>query len=220
METRLNVWMEIYNEELWVALSVTVEMFSLIISGWHFHCVIVSVNSTLKLDSVLKLIFYSHILFHFDEIHYFEYAVYNILSWFYLRGEVKRSYYFNFIINSNWLSFLTLSKPPQRRQGPDLRPLWLLVGTPSAIRHELASRRVEHSLSYSDVTIYIFAIKYLSPMLYVYRFLWPLRLGGCWFVVYIRRCIYKFLAHLSRRLEWAIVIAHRPSSVRPSVRLA
>ena len=25
-----------------------------------------------------------------------------------------------------------------------------------------------------------------------------------------------FLAHLSRRLEWAIVIAHRPSSVRPS----
>ena len=27
-----------------------------------------------------------------------------------------------------------------------------------------------------------------------------------------------FLAHLSQRLEWAIVIAHRPSSVRPSVR--
>ena len=27
-----------------------------------------------------------------------------------------------------------------------------------------------------------------------------------------------FLAHLSRRLEWAIVIAHHPSSVRPSVR--
>ena len=26
------------------------------------------------------------------------------------------------------------------------------------------------------------------------------------------------LAHLSRRLKWAIVIAHRPSSVRPSVR--
>ena len=29
-----------------------------------------------------------------------------------------------------------------------------------------------------------------------------------------------FLAHLSRRLKWAIVIAHRPSSVRPSVRPA
>ena len=27
-----------------------------------------------------------------------------------------------------------------------------------------------------------------------------------------------FLAHLSRRLKWANVIAHRPSSVRPSVR--
>ena len=27
----------------------------------------------------------------------------------------------------------------------------------------------------------------------------------------------QFLAHLSQRLKWAIVIAHRPSSVRPSV---
>ena len=51
-----------------------------------------------------------------------------------------------------------LPKPPQRRQGPDLRPLWLLVGTPSAIRPELASRRAEHNLPYSNVTIYIFAI--------------------------------------------------------------
>ena len=46
-----------------------------------------------------------------------------------------------------------LSKPPQRRQGPDLRPLWLLVGAPSAIGSELAFSRAEHSLSYSDVTI-------------------------------------------------------------------
>ena len=60
-----------------------------------------------------------------------------------------------------------LSKPPQRRQGPDLRPLWLLVGTPSAIRPELAFSRAEHSLPYSDVTIYIFAISYLSSMPYV-----------------------------------------------------
>ena len=56
------------------------------------------------------------------------------------------------------------SKSPQRRQGPDLRPLWLLVGTPSAIRPELAFSRAEHSLPYSDVTIYIFAISYLSSM--------------------------------------------------------
>ena len=60
-----------------------------------------------------------------------------------------------------------LSKPPQRQQGPDLRPLWLLVGTPSAIRPDLAFSRAEHSLPYSDVTIYIFAILYLSSMLYV-----------------------------------------------------
>ena len=60
-----------------------------------------------------------------------------------------------------------LSKPPQRRQGPDLRPLWLLVGTPSAIRPELAFSRAEHSLPYSDVNIYIFAILYLSSMPYV-----------------------------------------------------
>ena len=53
----------------------------------------------------------------------------------------------------------------------------LLVGTPSAIRPELAFSRAEHSLLYLDVTIYIFAILYLSSMLYVYRFLWPLRLG-------------------------------------------
>ena len=60
-----------------------------------------------------------------------------------------------------------LSKPPQRRQGPDLHPLWLLVGIPSAIRPELAFSRAEHSLPYSDVTIYIFAILYLSSMPYV-----------------------------------------------------
>ena len=79
-----------------------------------------------------------------------------------------------------------LSKPPQRRQGPYLRPLWLLVVPPSAIRLELASRRAEHSLPYSDVTIYIFAISYLSSMLYMYRFLWPLWFG--WLLVC---CLYK-----------------------------
>ena len=48
-----------------------------------------------------------------------------------------------------------LSKPTQRRQGPN-RPSDYFVGTPSAIRPELASRRAEHSLSYSDVAIYIY----------------------------------------------------------------
>ena len=45
---------------------------------------------------------------------------------------------------------------------------------------------LSHSLPYSDVTIYIFAILYLSSMLYVYRFIWPLRLG--WLLVC---CLYK-----------------------------
>ena len=40
----------------------------------------------------------------------------------------------------------------------------------SAIRPELASRRVEHILPYSDITIFIFDIKYVLPMLVVYRF--------------------------------------------------
>ena len=36
--------------------------------------------------------------------------------------------------------------------------------------------------------------------------------------VLVKICLgHSFLAHLSRRLKWAIVIAHRPSSVRPSV---
>ena len=51
-----------------------------------------------------------------------------------------------------------LSKPPQRRQGPDICHLWLLVGTPSAIRPELAFSRAEHSRPYSDVAKYIFDI--------------------------------------------------------------
>ena len=48
-----------------------------------------------------------------------------------------------------------LSKPPKRRQGPDICPLWLLVGTSLTIRPELASSRAEHSRTYSDVDTYI-----------------------------------------------------------------
>ena len=80
----------------------------------------------------------------------------------------------------------TLSKPPQRRQGPDPRPLWLLVGTPSAIRPELAFSRAEHSLPYSDVTIYIFC--YIIFIIYALRvsIYIPLHLG--WLLVC---CLYK-----------------------------
>ena len=79
-----------------------------------------------------------------------------------------------------------LSKPPQRRQGPDLCLLWLLVGTPSAIIPELAFSRAEHSRRYSDVAKYIVDIYFLLTMLFVYWFLWPLRL--MWLLVC---CLYK-----------------------------
>ena len=52
----------------------------------------------------------------------------------------------------------TMSKPPQRRQGPDPRPLWLLVGTPSAFGPELAYRLLLAQLTLMDVPIYIFDI--------------------------------------------------------------
>ena len=83
-------------------------------------------------------------------------------------------------------------------------------------------------------SVYIFAILYLSSMLYVYRFLLPLRLGGCWFVVYIRRFIYKLLnvcpfdytavagsgkvGHVNQvnHTSWMAVVTptYRPKSVR------
>ena len=47
-----------------------------------------------------------------------------------------------------------LSKPPKRRQGPDLCPLWLLVGTPSAIIPELAFSRAEHIRIFLIYTFY------------------------------------------------------------------
>ena len=75
-----------------------------------------------------------------------------------------------------------MSKPPQRRQCPNLCPLWSLVGNPSAIIPELAfSRRIN-----SDVAKYIFDKYYLLTKLFVYWFLWPLRL--VWLLVW---CLYK-----------------------------
>ena len=63
-----------------------------------------------------------------------------------------------------------LSEPPQRRQGPDLCPLWLLVGTPSAIIPELAFSRAEHNRPYADVAKYIFDIYFWLTMQFVYWF--------------------------------------------------
>ena len=73
-----------------------------------------------------------------------------------------------------------------------LSPL-ILVGTPSAIIPELAFSRAEHSRHHSDVAKYIFDIilfiNYCLCIDFYYLSAWC----GCWFVVYIRRFIYKFL---------------------------
>ena len=84
-----------------------------------------------------------------------------------------------------------LSKPPQRRQGPDPRPLWLLVGTPLVLGPELDSRRAEHS--HSGGCHYIFLIYcFLSP--YMCNNFYGLSTSvGCWSSAFTRRIIYKFL---------------------------
>ena len=78
-----------------------------------------------------------------------------------------------------------LSKPPRRQQGPDLCPVWLLVGNPSAIRPELAFSRAEHIRLYSNVAEYIFDMIFINYAI-VYWFLLPLRL--VWLLVC---CLYK-----------------------------
>ena len=65
-----------------------------------------------------------------------------------------------------------LSKPPQRRQGPDPRPLWLLVGTPPAFGPEIAYRLRVAQPILMDVP-YIFLIYY--SIYFCTTFLWPLR---------------------------------------------
>ena len=80
-----------------------------------------------------------------------------------------------------------LNYPPQRRQGSDLRPLWQLVGTPSAIRPEPASRQAEYSLSYSDVCRCIY---FVCVCIYFY-------------IIYYLFCVYRFLSPL--RLVWLLV---------------
>ena len=68
-----------------------------------------------------------------------------------------------------------LSKLPQRTQGPDPRPLWLLVGTSSVLGPELASRWAVHSLRW-QMPLYIFYhVTCLCSNLYCIS-----ALVGCW----------------------------------------
>ena len=75
---------------------------------------------------------------------------------------LKRCTLTNKAVGTIWRA---LSKPPQRRQGPDPRPLWLLVGTPSAFEPELAYRLRVAQPTLMDVTRYFW---YTFILLYIF----------------------------------------------------
>ena len=81
------------------------------------------------------------------------------------RSFLKRCTLTNKAIGTIWRA---LSKPPQRRQGPDPRPLWLLVGTASAFGHELAYRLRVAQLTLMDVTRY-FRYTFILIYMFVYH---------------------------------------------------
>ena len=58
------------------------------------------------------------------------------------------------------------SKAPQKGQGSDPRPLWLLIRTPSVLGHVFAPH--ELGVAYSDGCLYrYFDILFLSPEMFV-----------------------------------------------------
>ena len=77
------------------------------------------------------------------------------------RSFLKRCTLTNKAVGTIWRA---LSKPPQRRQGPDPRPLWLLVGAPSAFGPELAYRLrvVQPTLMDVPIFLYTFILLYMS----------------------------------------------------------
>ena len=119
------------------------------------------------------------------------------------RPFIERCALTNKAVGTMWR---VLSKPPQRRQGPEPRPLWLLVGTPSALGHELASRWAPHSLLLRvqlDISKYI--TEYFDPLKCLSTgFFYLFALIGCWSSTSIGRIIYIILmcAILITRLLW------------------
>ena len=89
------------------------------------------------------------------------------------RSFLKRCTLTNKAVETIWRA---LSKPPQRRQGPDPRPLWLLVGTPLAFRPELAYWLRVAQPTLMDVPIYFDILLYYYICLCT-TLLWPLRFG-------------------------------------------
>ena len=85
-----------------------------------------------------------------------------------------------------------LPKPAQRRQGPDPRPLWLLVGNRLVLGPELASRRAEHSLLWRMYLYIFWSTVFFRRACLCYNFYGLSALVGCWSSVFIRRIYYNF----------------------------
>ena len=94
------------------------------------------------------------------------------------RSFLKRCTLTNKAIGTIWRA---LSKPPQRRQGPDPWPLRLIVGTPSAFWPALAYRlRVAQPTLMDDPIYFWYTIIYYY-ICFCTTFLWPPRFG--WLLV-------------------------------------
>ena len=105
------------------------------------------------------------------------------------RSFLKRCTLTNKAVGTIWRA---LSKPPQRRQGPDPRPLWLLVGTPSAFGPEIAYRLRVAQPSLMDDSVFLIYF-YITIYVCVTHFYVLSALVGCWSSVSIKRIIYNFL---------------------------
>ena len=82
------------------------------------------------------------------------------------RSFLKRCFLTNKAVGTIWRA---LSKHPQRRQGPDPRPLWLLVGTPSALGHELVYRLRVAQPTLMDVPIFLIYFYITIYHMFVYH---------------------------------------------------
>ena len=105
------------------------------------------------------------------------------------RSFLKRCTLTNTAVGAIWRA---LSKPPQRRQGPDPRPIWLLVGTPSALGPELAYRLHVAQPTLMDVPLYFWYYMILLYMFVYHIFMNTLLWLVVWSSVSIRRIIYNF----------------------------
>ena len=99
-----------------------------------------------------------------------------------------------------------LSKPPQRRQGPYPRPLWLLVRTPSTFGHELAYTLSVAQLILMDVPLYFW-----YTFILLYKFVYHIFMTSpLWLAVGPRSLLgglftnFKICVLLITRLLWLV----------------